>query len=69
VFPIVAPFKLQLERNENDFLHHVVIVKSVYNKEIPVFTLAGNILVYSARSRRSRETIRSDSVRDFLYVK
>jgi len=67
VFPIVAPFKLQLERNENDFLHHVVIIKSIYDKEIPVFTLAGNILIYSAQ--RSRETIQSDSVRDCLYVK
>lgn len=64
MFSIVALFRLQLERNENDFLHHV---KSVYNEEIPVFALAENISVHSAR--RSRETIRSDPVRDFLYAK
>lgn len=67
MFPIVAPFRLQLERNENDFLHHIVIVKSVYDEEIPVFALAENISVHSAQ--KSREIIQSDPVHDFLYVK
>lgn len=67
MFPIVAPFRLQLERNENDFLHHVVIIKSVYDEEIPVYALAENISVHSVQG--SRETIRSDPVSDFLYAK